>query len=189
MQKIEYIKVGLLKPHPQNPRIIKDRQFEILCESIKKHKTYFETRPILANKEMIVFAGNMRLKAAIEIGLEEVPVAIMDIPEEEQRDLMIRDNRQNGEWDLGLLAATYDNEELLAMGFEENELGLGDYGGGGNIELGGKDINDIFTINFTFENERYLKATQALQTFKDTTGIETNEEALEELLKRGNGEE
>lgn len=182
MQKIEYIKTSLLKPHPENPRIIKDRQFQILCESIKAHKSYFETRPILCNKDMIVFAGNMRLRAAIEIGLEEVPVAIMDISPEEQRDLMIRDNRQNGEWDLGLLAATYDNDELLAMGFEENELGLGDYGGGENKELTSKDINDVFTISLTYDNEQYLKITDMLQKFKDATGIESNEEAFEKLL-------
>ncbi len=182
MQKIEYIKVGLLKPHPQNPRIIKDRQFEILCESIKKHKSYFETRPILANKDLVVFAGNMRLRAAIEVGLEEVPVAIMDISEEEQRELMIRDNRQNGEWDFSLLSATFENDELLAMGFEENELGLGDYGGGGNIELKQNDINDLFTLNLTFQNEAYLKVTDLLQKYKDETGTESNEEAIEKLL-------
>lgn len=182
MQKIEYIKVGILKPHPENPRIIKDRQFQILCDSIRKHKSYFETRPILANKDMVVFAGNMRLRAAIEVGLEEVPVAIMDISEADQRELMIRDNRQNGEWDLSLLAATYENDELLAMGFEENELGLGDYGGGGNIELKHSDINDIFTINLSFQNEAYLKVTDLLQKYKDITGVESNEEAVEKLL-------
>lgn len=182
MQKIEYVKVGLLKPHPQNPRIIKDRQFEILCESIRKHKTYFETRPILANKDMVVFAGNMRLKAAIEVGLEEVPVAIMDISEEEQRDLMIRDNRQNGEWDLSLLAATYDNDELLSLGFEENELGIGDFMENKNMEIGGKDINDIFTINLNYQNEQYLKITDLLQRYKEQTGVETNEEVFEKLL-------
>lgn len=186
MQKIEYVKVGLLKPHPQNPRIIRDRQFEILCESIRKHKSYFETRPILCNKDMVVFAGNMRLKAAIEVGLEEVPVAIMDISEEEQRDLMIRDNRQNGEWDLSLLAATYENDELLAMGFEEVELGLGDYGGGKNTEVASKDINDIFTINLSYQNEQYLRITEQLQIFKDASGMDSNEDIFEELLKRAN---
>jgi ParB-like chromosome segregation protein Spo0J len=182
MQKIQYIKASELTPHPQNPRIIKDRQFQILCESIKKHKTYFETRPILANKDLVVFAGNMRLKAALEIGLEEVPVAIMDISEEEQRDLMIRDNRQNGEWDLSLLAATYDNEELLAMGFEENELGLGDYGGGTNAELKQDDLNDVFTINLTFPHDRYLKIMDDLQKLKDESGMDTNEEVIEKLI-------
>lgn len=123
MQKIEYVSVDKLTNHPQNPRKLSDRQMKILKESIQANPDYFETRPILCNKDFVVFAGNMRLAAAKDIGLKEVPVAIMDISEERQREIMIRDNRQNGMWDFDLLSSTFETPELLSWGFSETELG------------------------------------------------------------------
>lgn len=123
MQKIEYISVDLLKTHPDNPRAIRDGQFKVLCESIKNNPDYFETRPILCNKNMIIFAGNMRFLAAKEVGLKEVPVAIMDISEERQKEIMIRDNKNNGEWNFDLLANNFDVDKLLEYGFGEEEFG------------------------------------------------------------------
>ncbi len=92
MQKIDYIPIDKLKTHPQNPRLIKDDNFKKLCASIKANPDYFETRPILANGEGVIFAGNMRFLAAKEIGMKEVPVAIMNISPERQREIMMRDN-------------------------------------------------------------------------------------------------
>lgn len=125
MQLIQYVEISKLKLHPDNPRLIKDAAFKTLCQSIKENREYFETRPILCNKEMVIFAGNMRYRAAKEIGLKEVPVAIMDISEEKQRELMIRDNVQNGEWDAQLLAAHYGNDELENWGLEMAQFGVG----------------------------------------------------------------
>ena len=79
MQKIEYIEISKLKFLLDNPRTISDKQFEILCKSIKDNPEYFETRPILCNKDMEVFAGNMRLRAALKLSMDKVPCAIMDV--------------------------------------------------------------------------------------------------------------
>ena len=122
MQKIEYIDINKLIPHPNNPRIIKDEQFKKLCKSIQDNKDYFETRPILVNKDLVIFAGNMRWRAGKEVGMIEVPVSIMDISEERQKELMIRDNRENGEWDWDLLANEWNLEDLVSFGFDEAEL-------------------------------------------------------------------
>lgn len=122
MQKIEYISIQKLTAHSQNPRKIDARQMKVLTESITANPDYFEARPILANKELVVFAGNMRLLAARQLGLKEVPVAVMDISAERQRELMIRDNRENGVWDWELLGSTFDMPELLSWGFEEKDL-------------------------------------------------------------------
>jgi hypothetical protein len=122
-RKVEYLDIKLLKPHPKNPRIIKDNQFEKLCQSIKDNEDYFETRPILCNPQYIVFAGNMRLKASLEVGLLEVPVIVMDISEDKQNEIMIRDNRQNGEWDWDILMDNFDLPDLKDFGFEDWEFG------------------------------------------------------------------
>jgi len=122
MQKIEYIKIEKLKLHPRNPRRINKDQFRKLCESIKAHPDYFETRPILCNKDLIIFAGNMRYRAAKELGLKEVPCAIMDISEERQKEIMIRDNQENGEWDFDILGSDFKIDNLLKWGFDEKDL-------------------------------------------------------------------
>ena len=127
MQEIKYIAIEKLKAHPQNPRSINEKQMEILCDSIKANKEFFETRPILCNKNHVVFAGNMRLLAAQKIGLTEVPCAVMDISEERQREIMIRDNVSNGAWDFDLLGNNFDVPELISWGMPENQL-VGDSG-------------------------------------------------------------
>ncbi|MEI6553581.1 MAG: DNA methyltransferase [bacterium] len=122
MQKIQYIKIDKLKNHPNNPRTIQDHKFKTLCESIRKNPDYFETRPILCNKDFVIFAGNMRFNAAQTIGMKEVPVAVMNIPEKRQREIMLRDNVQQGDWNWSKLATDFDIQELLASGFSDTDL-------------------------------------------------------------------
>ena len=116
---VQYIRTDKLKLHPNNPRFIKDRDFDILCESIQANPEFFEARPILCRPDMVVFAGNMRLRAAREIGMKEVPVVVMDITEEKARELMIRDNVQSWQWDTEALAGMFEMEELTAWGMPD----------------------------------------------------------------------
>jgi hypothetical protein len=122
MQKIEYMAIENLIPHPDNPRKVDEHQMDILCQSITDNADYFEARPILCNKGFVVFAGNMRLMAAKNLGLKEVPVAVMDISEERQKEIMIRDNRSNGMWDFDILANKFEMPDLTKWGFNESEL-------------------------------------------------------------------
>ena len=122
MLNIEHIAVSRLKVNPKNPRVIKDDAFGRLCESLKEDPQYFEARPILVNKDMVIFAGNQRFKAAKEIGLKEVPVIVMDNPELEAKR-MIRDNMSSGEWNIEMLAMDFDADFLRDIGFQESELG------------------------------------------------------------------
>jgi len=47
---MKYYKIKDLKKLPNNPRIIKDKDFKILCKSIKDNPKYFEARPIILSK-------------------------------------------------------------------------------------------------------------------------------------------
>ncbi len=82
---------------------------------------YFETRPILVNKDMVIFAGNMRYRAAKELGIPNVPVAVMDISEERQLELMFKDNHSNGQWDLNQLV-NWDTSKLINWGFDQKQF-------------------------------------------------------------------
>lgn len=105
-----------------NPRIIKDRQFESLCKSIKDNPDYFEARPlILSNRtgELVIIAGNQRYEAAKHLNLKKVPTYLIEgLTEEREREIIIRDNVNNGEWDHDILANEWDIDELLEWGVQ-----------------------------------------------------------------------
>lgn len=126
MLKIQYRNVKDLKKLPNNPRIIKDRQFETLCKSIKENPLYFEARPVLLSDrtgELIIIAGNQRYEAAKQIGLPRVPTILFSkISEEKEREIIIRDNVQNGDWDMEILANEWNLEELADWGVKVDQF-------------------------------------------------------------------
>ena len=77
-----------------------------------------ELRPIVVNKDMIILGGNMRYKAAKEIGLKEIPVTIADLTPEQEREFLIKDNTSGGEWDWEVLANEWNNEQLIEWGLD-----------------------------------------------------------------------
>ena len=78
---MQRIPVNQLKPSPWNPRLIKDQKFKNLCKSIEEDPTFMELRPILADKEGVIYAGNMRYRAVCHLGWEDVPCIMTDIDE------------------------------------------------------------------------------------------------------------
>jgi ParB-like chromosome segregation protein Spo0J len=108
-----------LKLNPDNPRTIKDTNFQKLVNSIKEFPEMLEIRPIVVNKDMVVLGGNMRLRACKEAGLKEVPYIIADeLTEEKQREFIIKDNVSGGEWDWEILANEWDAQQLNEWGLE-----------------------------------------------------------------------
>ena len=121
------MKLSEIKLNPNNPRLIKDEKFKKLVQSIKDFPEMLEIRPIVVNKDMIILGGNMRYKAAKEAGLKDVPVKVVDLTEDQQREFLIKDNTSGGEWDWEVLANEWDAEQLDAWGldipnFEVNEV-------------------------------------------------------------------
>jgi len=121
--RIQNLDIDKLRPNPKNPRVIKNAAFSSLCLSLKEDPDYFHARPILCNKDFVIFAGNQRYKAAVEIGLKEVPVIVMDNPALEAKR-MLRDNISAGEWDYALLGADFDIDFLRNVGIADDELAL-----------------------------------------------------------------
>lgn len=126
--QVEYRPIKDLKELPGNPRIIKKDQFEKLKQSIKDNADYFEARPIiLSNRtgELIILAGNQRYKAAKAIGMTEVPTILLpNLSEEREKEIIIRDNVENGEWDMDILANEWDPAELEEWGVDVPEVKL-----------------------------------------------------------------
>lgn len=115
---MELKKISEVKLNPNNPRLIKDDKFKKLVQSIKDFPEMLSIRPIVVNKDMIILGGNMRFRACKEAGIKEIPVIVTDLPEDKQREFLIKDNTSGGEWDWDMLANEWDQEELEAWGLD-----------------------------------------------------------------------
>jgi hypothetical protein len=118
--QVEYRAIADLKELPGNPRTIKKDQFEKLKQSIKDNADYFEARPIILSDrtgELVILAGNQRYKAAKAIGLKEVPTILLpNLTEEREKEIIIRDNVENGDWDWDALFNEWDTDKLQEWG-------------------------------------------------------------------------
>lgn len=114
MQKI---KISKIKLNPDNPRFIRNDEFHKLVKSLTEFPQMAEVRPIVVNKDMVILGGNMRYRAMKEAGWKEIPVEVVDWPEDKQREFVIKDNGSFGAWDW---------DEMTNKGWDE--LPLDDWG-------------------------------------------------------------
>ena len=123
MSEIIYRKLTDIKKLPNNPRTIKKDDMERLKKSIKDNPDYFEARPIiLSNRtgDLVILAGNQRYEAAKALKMEEVPTFLLEgLTEAREREIIIRDNVSNGDWDMDALANEWDIDLLQEWGVEE----------------------------------------------------------------------
>ena len=109
------MKLSELKKLEWNPRTIKKEDLDKLTKSIEKFWV-IEWRPFLVSNrtgENIIIWGNQRYEVCKKLGIKEVPVHIMEwLSEEEEKEIIIRDNISNWEWDWDILANEWDKEEL-----------------------------------------------------------------------------
>lgn len=141
-------KISAIKANNKNPRVIKDDKFRKLVQSIKEFPQMLDKRPLVCFTDVdgkyVVLGGNMRLKAAIEVGLKELPILLADDWTQEQRDeFLIKDNVGFGEWNWDDLANEW-NEELLDKWGLDLPLGFDEI-------KETKDIPDIGEIEFAEE--------------------------------------
>lgn len=136
--KVEYRKIADLEKWADNPRTISKKELESLKKSLQEDPDYFEGRPILLSDRTgkpVIFAGNQRYEAAKALGWEEVPTVLYHCEtEEEEIRRAMRDNHNNGEWDLDMIAnkfSDYPLDDWLGsdwekmadeFGFEEEEI-------------------------------------------------------------------
>lgn len=119
--EIIYRALSDIKKAPNNPRSITRESLEKLKKSIKDNPDYFEARPIiLSNRtgELVIIAGNQRYEACLQLGLISVPTILLPgLTEDREREIMIRDNVNNEEWDENILKE-WDIEELKGWGVD-----------------------------------------------------------------------
>lgn len=116
------IPIDQLHPDPNNPRQITKAKMEALKKSVSQFRKLFERRPVLYDKNNMIFAGNMRWRAAKELGWKTVPAEQVIVSKEEQAGMALQDNHEFGEFDFDILSEQYDIEELKELGFDDKDL-------------------------------------------------------------------
>jgi DNA modification methylase len=176
---MEYRKVSELKELSGNPRTIDTKQFDILVKSIEANKDYFEARPLILSDrtgQLIVLGGNQRLKAAKKLKLKEVPTYLLkDLTEEREKEIIIRDNVNNGIWDWDILANEWEADDLEKWGLdvpgfiEETEAEEDDF----DVPDGGIETDIVLGDLFEIGEHRLLCGDS---TCSDTVAKLMNEE-------------
>jgi len=113
------IEINKLKLNSNNPRLIKDFRFKKLVNSIKEFPEMLEKRPVVVDENYIILGGNMRYRAAKELGIKKIDVIVVkDWTEEQKQEFTIKDNVGFGDWDWDLLANDWESEKLNEWGLE-----------------------------------------------------------------------
>jgi DNA modification methylase len=140
-RQIELRSVKALRPSPRNARTHSKAQIAQIARSINQ---FGFTNPVLVDEKASVLAGHGRLRAALDLGLAEVPtLCICGLSAAQKRALMLADNKiaDNAGWDRDLLAVELGELSgiLEAEGLE--------------IALTGFDIGEIDTLIRDLGNE------------------------------------
>ena len=123
------LNIGQVDGLPKNPRFIRDEKYKSLVQSVRDYPEMLELREVIAydsGKELVVIAGNMRMKACEEAGIKEVPVKVLpkETPVEKLKAYTIKDNIPYGEWSMDDLANQWELSELEELGFSVEDLGI-----------------------------------------------------------------
>lgn len=118
--------VATIEPYPGNPRD-NDRAVDSVARSIER---FGFRQPIVVDSAGVIIVGHTRYRAALQLGMERVPVHVAsDLTDEQARAYRLADNRTGEEarWAEDLLAAELRlleemGVDLVETGFTETEL-------------------------------------------------------------------
>jgi len=118
--KIETIKTEKIKLFKNNTNVMSGKVFSKLMDSIEKNGII---EPLVVKKKKngyLVLDGNHRLTVAKELGLDEVPCLLLDIPESKEKLYNLHFNETKGELDL--MRVKYLVTKMLDKGMTPQEV-------------------------------------------------------------------
>ena len=97
--KLQRVSVETLIPYAKNARTHSDEQVAQIAGSIRE---FGFNNPVLVDKDHTIIAGHGRVLAARKLGLNDVPVIVLDhLSESQRKAYVLADNRiaLNSGWD------------------------------------------------------------------------------------------
>jgi len=124
--QIELRSIDQVKPYPGNPRQ-NDEAVDAVAASLKE---FGFRQPIVVDSEGVIIVGHTRYKAALKLGLKQVPVHVAtDLTPAQVKAYRIADNATNeiAEWNYELLpielsALQEMHFDIGTLGFDQEEL-------------------------------------------------------------------
>lgn len=192
MQKLiwttEKRKISDLKDHPSNPRTLSKASYD---ELIKSFKEFDYVELVAIDTENTILAGHQRIHIMKDLGWLDKEIEVRfpsrKLTEKESKKYLLRSNKNIGDWDFDLLANDFQLEELLDVGFTENELI-------GNFELENDPVEQevelsdgeklLTQVTFTLSNEqeeviqKALKKSKSMGEFPESVNENSNGNAL-----------
>lgn len=132
--RVKYVPIGDVRPYEDNPRC-NDGAVQAVAASLRE---FGWKQPIVVDVDGTIIVGHARYKAALALGMTDVPVVVAsDLTPEQCAAYRLADNRvgELAEWDMYLLAQELDglaDLDMSAFGFDSGEL------------LSGADVDDLF---------------------------------------------
>lgn len=148
---IEKKQIADLIPAPYNPRQSTAKQEKHLKESLEK---FGMVEPIIFNKQTgYIVGGHFRVRELKKLGIKEIECVIVDLNEDDEKELNIRLNANTGSWDWDTLANDWDVVDLEAWGMEIPQFDTEP----SYDELIGEEKNKPATMKITFESPEQLQ--------------------------------
>ncbi len=141
-----------------NPREITANDFEALKKSLQE---FGFVEPVVVNKNDEIIGGHMRVRAARDLGMKEVPCVYVDLKADKAKLLNLALNRISGRWDTGKLeemisGMKLEGIDLKLSGFENWEVDFYNQGGEDKPEfpdIQGEQPGEATLLIFTFKDE------------------------------------
>lgn len=146
-----------------NPRITLKpdmEEYENLKKSILLHG--FVTPAVWNLRTNVVVSGHQRIQVAKDLGMDEIPVSVVDLPEEKEKALNIALNKISGEWEpekLYDLLQEIGNENFQDAGFSDAdikriELDIANYIDEELLQRDKSQTTALFTFTLTFPADK-----------------------------------
>lgn len=111
---IEKKKLSELNAAPYNPRQSTAKQEKQLKASLEK---FGLVEPVIYNKRTgYIVGGHFRVRELQKLGCKEIDCVIVDLSDEDERELNIRLNANTGGWDWDMLANEWNDKDLKDWG-------------------------------------------------------------------------
>ena len=123
--KITWVEIKKLKPHPKNPNKHSKEQIERLAEIIAYQG--FRSPIVVSNRSGFIVAGHGRVEAALKNELTKVPVSYQDFTDEEQEYAHMTADNAIADW--ATLDLSMINKDIIELGpdFNIDMLGIKDF--------------------------------------------------------------
>ena len=121
--KIKEVNVDKLVPYANNPRL-NEHTVNDLVKSIRE---FGFNQPIAVDKDYVIITGHARYKASLVMGLEKVPVVVLDnLTEEQVKGYRLADNKvgEKSAWHVNKL-----EQELMDLSVDMAQFGFEDLKG------------------------------------------------------------